>query len=442
MKKTSLVAIFILLVFLLIIILLDFWQKSEIAVISYQPISDSIAVNDKLVLQFNTDVNPNNVLQKIHIEPILEYDWNYDKENERLILKPKKDLEYNTTYTVTLNKGIKNGIKKASSQNTTWSFTTKKRMPIKITLLGDILLYQLEAELAKGNPDYAYSKLNKEIINPNNYIIGNLENPISARGTEIKQKNYRFRAKPDTVKILTTGNIKAVSLANNHALDYGPQALLDTVNICENAGITCFGHNQTNNDSKYVIVNYKNYKIGLLSYVDINTIPTVYKDLWQGKNNNIAVNYISDNIIDDVKAVKKECDILIVALHWGIERSKQATNRQVELAHKLIENGVDIITGHHPHSIQGIEKYKNGIICYSLGNFIFPPYNRRRTYVPVIEISKDGILNTTIYPLKPINGVPCSMNEQQTSMFYNEIKKLSSTFNTEFILKKEIITIK
>ncbi|QOR36712.1 CapA family protein [Clostridium sp. 'deep sea'] len=428
-----------------IIIITVMWFNSEPTVISYGPMHQNTKVDTNITIGFNTNINAQSAIDNLSISPHIEYEWQYTKENKTLIIKPKTDLIHQTTYTVKLSAGVKHHIRKPSTKEFSFEFTTADYNRINITLLGDTVLYHLENELKQENTNYAFEKLNDDILSKDNFIFTNLENPISDRGTEINNKAYRFRSSPNTVEILKHAKINAVALANNHALDYGPDALIDTVSYCKKADITCVGYFKNAQEKQMPpIINYKGIKIGLASYLDKIIVPYWHHKLWQGNANSAGVEFINDNILEDIKYLRDNSDIVIVALHWGIEREKETTTQQTKLAHLLIDNGADIIMGHHPHVVQAVEKYNGGLVFYSLGNFVFPPTNehRRDTFSAVIKVNKQGIIDTTLYPLTPIEGRPHSMNEQQTAEFYQEIKKLSSKFNSELVLNSTTITVK
>ena len=429
----------------IIIIITVMWFNSEPTVISCGPTQQNIKVDTIISISFNTNINAQSAIDNLSISPHLEYEWQYSKENKTLVIKPKNNLLHNTTYAIKLSAGVKHNLRKPSTKEFSFEFTTADYTPINITLLGDTVLYHLEDQLKQDKANYAFEKLDNDILSKDNFIFANLENPISDRGIEIKNKAYRFRSIPNTIDILKHVNINAVALANNHALDYGPDALIDTVLYCNKADITCVGYFENAQEKQLPpIINYKGIKIGLASYLDKIIVPYWHRKLWQGHANSAGVEFINDNILEDIKYLRDNSDIVIVALHWGIEREKTTTTQQTKLAHLLIENGADIIMGHHPHVVQAVEKYNNGLIFYSLGNFVFPPTNehRRATFSAVIRVNKKGILNTTLYPIKPINGRPHSMNEQQTAEFYQEINKLSSKFNSELVLNSTTITVK
>ena len=173
----------------------------------------------------------------------------------------------------------------------------------------------------------------------------------------IENKKYTFATNKGVVNILKDFNI--LSLANNHIIDCKEQGIYDTIEVLKNNNISFIG---INNQEKLFIIEKEDIKIGFLAYC--KKVPFF-------KNLKIHPYLINNQIIEDVKNAKKETDFLIVSLHWGKEYKKEPSEEQEKLARLLIDSGVDLIIGHHSHVIQKIEKYKQGLIAYSLGNFIF-----------------------------------------------------------------------
>lgn len=202
-----------------------------------------------------------------------------------------------------------------------------------------------ERVLEEQNNDYSYFFANvKPIFEDDDLTIVNLEGTLSERG-ERADKTFAFRGDPECVNILTEGSVEAVTLANNHSRDYGEVSLEDTKQALDGAGIS------------YAI----NSEV---AYNEINGINVAVIGLYQ-------LDGSSDEIIDQVMARTDDADLRIVQVHWGIERDAVPSEEQVSLAHHAIDLGADLVIGHHPHVLQGIEKYKGRYICYSLGNFCF-----------------------------------------------------------------------
>lgn len=175
----------------------------------------------------------------------------------------------------------------------------------------------------------------------------NLECALSDNGSR-EDKQFAFRGDPYYVNVLTSSSVEAANLANNHSLDYGKTALDDTQALLETNGIiTCRGKN--------------NVTVG-----DINGISVGF----------VGINYLNDEMkteLTDAISMAKNAgaELVILSIHWGIEKENYPETEQIEAAHRAIDCGADIVIGTHPHVLQGIEKYNGRYICYSLGNFCF-----------------------------------------------------------------------
>ncbi len=186
-----------------------------------------------------------------------------------------------------------------------------------------------------------------DIFSNDDLTMVNLETTITTQRKH-KDKTYYFRAPYEYVDILKLGSIEAVSIANNHALDYYEQGRKDTIRTLMENDIIVSGENYAGS------IEIKGIKVAILSYVTFQT----------------GFNYMSA-IHRDISYMDKIHDVVIVSIHWGRETIYSADRSQQELAHEMIDLGADLIIGHHPHVIQGIENYKDRYIVYSLGNCSF-----------------------------------------------------------------------
>ena len=182
----------------------------------------------------------------------------------------------------------------------------------------------------------------------------NLEGPLSDTGNPM-QKKHVFRGPTAYVNILTENSVEAVSIANNHTMDYGQTGYDSTVLTLHNAGIPF-----AEQDGSCILTTENGLIIGLYG----------------------AVYYKLDTqqIVSAIASLKEGCDLVIFAPHWGVEGSYRPTEAQRELAHAVIDAGADIVWGSHPHVLQPVEKYNDGIIFYSMGNFSFGGNGYPRDY--------------------------------------------------------------
>ncbi len=194
----------------------------------------------------------------------------------------------------------------------------------------------------------------------------NLESPVTMRGEKVK-KPFNFRMHPKFLKVLRESGIGLVNIANNHIYDYDSVGLYDTIVNLDSAGILHVGAGRNNEEAHTpIVVKVKGRNIGFLGYYGGSEAPPA-----RGLKPGVAERTLSLITRDVTQLRSNGAEFIIVNLHWGTEKAIAPEKSQVDFAHTLIDAGVDVVVGHHPHVLQGIEKYGNGVIAYSLGNFIF-----------------------------------------------------------------------
>lgn len=198
-----------------------------------------------------------------------------------------------------------------------------------------------------GDPAYFFRNV-QPIFAQDDLTIVNFEGTLT-ESEEREDKQFAFKAAPAYAEILTAGSVEAANMANNHSKDYGEQSYTDTIKALEDQGITTFGYD------RLAVMDIKGVKVGLLgTYV-----------LREGLG-------IKDSMIANLESLKEQgAQIIIASFHWGSEKAYEPDSTQIELAHAAIDNGADLVLGHHPHVLEGIEEYQGKNIVYSLGNFCF-----------------------------------------------------------------------
>jgi len=246
---------------------------------------------------------------------------------------------------------------------------------ITLMLVGDIMLdrgveYMVE-KYDDGDFKFPFLKIADDLKGAK-LLFGNLEGPISDKGTKVGSI-YSFRNDPKAIEGLSYAGFDVISLANNHAFDYGREALEDTFLRLKTAGIDYvgagFNEGEAYGGSTPVIKEIEGTKIGFLAYTNLGP------EIWKATERNSGIAWINENdfekIKKDIENAKSQADILIVSLHSGEEYLSELTQFQIEFSKAAIDAGANIVIGHHPHVIQRNEKYKDGWIFYSLGNFVF-----------------------------------------------------------------------
>jgi len=231
----------------------------------------------------------------------------------------------------------------------------------------------------------------------------NLESPFSDRGPYY-QGGLIFHAPPDTVAGLKLCGVSVASTANNHARDCGPHGVEYTIDWLRSHGIQPVGSGDSEVATHAGVVVIRNgVRFGFLGYTYDQS-----NGNWRDVDSRIAITNV-DTMRRDVAALRARCDVVIVSMHNGIEYMPKPSKAQIEFAHAAIDCGSTLVIGHHPHVIQPEERYKTGLIFYSLGNFVFDQYQRQATqHGEVVQVSFLGksifathIMHVKITPTGP-----------------------------------------
>jgi len=272
---------------------------------------------------------------------------------------------------------------------------------VTISAVGDVMLGSHLNEFMK---EKGYSWPFQETVNylkNADIAFCNLEAPLTTSDDKI-EKEWNFKADPEAVKSLIYAGFDIVSIANNHTMDYGRKGLEETVNKLEADSIKYVGIWKGDKRSQ-VIIEKNGLKVAWLAYSGVSHPEFECKENKYG-----IVPSIISYIQQDVREADSLADIVVVSLHCGKELSKEPIEYQRQHAHAAIDAGADIVIGHHPHVLQPIEKYKGGIIAYSLGNFAFGCYNKiKESAILQLTISNDSgknkIDNVNVIPVDVYN---------------------------------------
>ncbi len=197
----------------------------------------------------------------------------------------------------------------------------------------------------------------------------NQEFPFTDRGTAAEDKQFTFRVPPKDVSLLTEMGVDIVTMANNHILDFGPEGITDSLTALDGAGILHVGAGENLEQAKKAeILEVKGKKIGFLG------VSRVYMAAsWAADADHAGVFSTYDPALplQEIRALREQCDYLVVYVHWGVERNTAPEEYQRKMGRQYIDAGADLVVGSHPHVLQEIEYYNGKPIAYSLGNFVF-----------------------------------------------------------------------
>lgn len=301
---------------------------------------------------------------------------------------------------------------------------------VRLLAGGDVMLGSwIEPLILDRGYNYPFVHLDS-IIKKADVVFCNLEAPFGSSGTAY-EKTYTFRVKPDLVRILNEGNIGVVSLANNHMMDFGVEALKSTMEVLNDHHIKFSGAGLNLQEARQPArLVAKGYHFTFASYS--LTFP---QEFWATDSSAGTCFPSHSFVFRDLKKFKNDSDVLVVSFHWGQELTNIPKEYQIELAHQVIEAGADLVLGHHPHVIQGLEIYKGKVIAYSLGNFIFGSYseNARESMLLEFQAGKNGIEQCRIYPILVYNYEvefqPRLLNGDRRNKFFDYLKEISRELN-------------
>lgn len=299
--------------------------------------------------------------------------------------------------TVSMNASKGNSQKASSDSQNTDSSNATVSSPVSLTLsvVGDCTLgtdetfdydTSLNAYYENYGADYFLQNV-KDIFSTDDLTIANFEGTLTD-SDEREDKTFAFKAPASYASILTGGSVEAVNTANNHSHDYGEQSFNDTLAALDDAGIVHFGYDET------AVMDVKGIKVGLVGIYEL------YDHLEREQQ-------LKDNI---AKVKADGAQLIVVIFHWGNETETVPDSNQTTLGRIAIDEGADLVCGHHPHVLQGIETYKGRNIVYSLGNFCFggnssPSDMDTMIYQQTFTIDADGVKKDNV-----TNIIPCSIS--------------------------------
>jgi len=348
-------------------------------------------------------------------------------------------------------------------------------MPATVSLLADLrpVTRCVQQRLQQGDADFA--AMVKE-IQSSDFVIANLETPLSTRGSPVP-KFRNLRSDPEVIQDVTALGVHAVTLANNHMMDYGPEALGDTLATCDGAGLSRCGAGLDLEEAfRPLSFDVRGCRVGLLNLA--STVPMGF-DAGAGKPGlaplrvdfalEIDANFMVENpgampmvrswvkpeeleaLGGRIRRLKAEADVAIVSIHWGVPDFWMSPAQgllaqyQTPLAHAMIEAGADVVYGHHSHTLHPIELYRGKPIFYSPGNFFFEfdrprPYMERKSFI--VKVAVGGDLAIELVPLvHDDRGVPTRAFGPEAKAVLDRLVGLSASFGTKLSVERDRATL-
>ena len=297
--------------------------------------------------------------------------------------------------------------------------------PVDILFAGDLMLDRYNRTIIEKRGAEHFTKNIKDIFDKSDLSVLNLEGPVTGNQTvslatqEGNPAHFKFTFdKENTKNFLAYNRINVVNLGNNHILNFGESGAQETVDFLKENGVEYFGAPRDDKNS-YIEKNINGLKIALVSY-------------------NRFYNLGSENTVNKIKEAKGKNDIVIVYAHWGNEYKLIQTETQTNIAHSFIDNGADLIIGSHPHVVQPLEIYKNKVIFYSLGNFVFDQFfseDVRTELLVSVSFSEDGF-DFVLTPIYRNQDGSLALSDEE--MRKKLLERLAQDSNVSNLIKEKI----
>lgn len=291
----------------------------------------------------------------------------------------------------------------------------KHKSLVSITAVGDICLsdhflcygFGVGSTIVNNGYEFIFKHV-KSYLRDADLVFGNLECVLNDKYDNKFSELKLFNAKPETVNCLKEAGFDVLNIANNHTMQHGYDAFIKTKELLKNNNIDVVGaRGKKGFYSAPIIKEIKGKSVGLVGYSCINERHSLSEPGY-------AYGF-KDKILDDINKLRARVDLLIVSMHWGLELISEPSYPIKMLAHSIIDAGADLILGHHPHVLQGEEVYKNKLVLYSLGNFVFDLLWNEKTRLSAIYKIYFDEQNSVNYEILPI-----FINDQYQPIFLKQ----------------------
>ncbi|MDO4324502.1 MAG: CapA family protein [bacterium] len=364
----------------------------------------------------NTDTNTD--MKNADTNPSVEMD-----ENTAENMNESKDAGVSETKPQSTKKNLE--VNAVPDESAGEKKTASKSKKVCLAFAGDIYLsdfvlqaYQKAGNQISGVLDDGF----REKIAEADLFVANEEFPFSDRGTAAKDKQFTFRLPTERVSMFQELGLDLVTLANNHALDFGEDALLDTCETLDKADIRYVGAGKNLEEaSSPVILEVNGLK---LAFLGATRVMPEYSWAAQKDSAGMFETYNPEALLRKIQEVRAVSDYVIVYVHWGVERETTPKDYQRTMGKQYIDAGADLVIGSHPHVLQGIEYYQGKPIVYSLGNFIFGS-QIPKTMLLMVNLEEDS-MSLKLIPGTSSGGYTRTLNtEAENTEFFQYMQELS-----------------
>ncbi|ANA39074.1 MULTISPECIES: CapA family protein [Geobacter] len=302
---------------------------------------------------------------------------------------------------------------------------------ISLSFVGDVMLAGSATDtLQRYGYSYPFAATAAE-LRRSDLVVGNLEAPLTEGGREFRAKRFRFKASPAAAAALKRAGFSVMTLANNHMMDFGAEGLSDTIRHLNRNGIAFAGAGSSIADARReASVAVRGQTVAFLAYSLTQPIEFFAAAGRPGTAPGYAGHYPAD-----IRRVRSSADHVVVSFHWGQERAALPSPHQIEAAHRAIDAGADVVIGHHPHVLQGIEIYRGKPIFYSLGNFAFGSRSPSadRSIIARVTLGK-GPPVVEVIPLnvlfREVRFQPTILTGRRAADVVDRLNRLSAPFGT------------
>jgi poly-gamma-glutamate synthesis protein (capsule biosynthesis protein) len=272
---------------------------------------------------------------------------------------------------------------------------------ITLVATGDLLLGGSAAPTIKQHDfDYPFRDVSS-IFHAADIAMANLEAPLTRQNEPVEDKRFTFKVDPSAAAAIQRAGLTVLTLANNHIGDFGPIGVTDTIAALRPYGLRYTGAGaDLKSARKATAIATANGSVGFLAYS--NSFP---KDFYAKADRPGTAPGYADFVRHDIKQLRQFVDYVVVSFHWGAELMTKPKEYQQRLAKLAIDSGAQVIIGHHPHVLQGVEFYNGGVIYYSLGNFAFGSYshNAKIGGLARVTLTEGKVSTAEILPLNVAN---------------------------------------
>jgi poly-gamma-glutamate synthesis protein (capsule biosynthesis protein) len=284
---------------------------------------------------------------------------------------------------------------------------------VRLAAVGDVMLGRgIGPRLASLGVDWPFARV-AATLQGADLAVANLECVIAAARTGAPvRKAYTFRAPPAAARSLQRAGIDWISVANNHSFDYGPAAFAEQQALLAGVGIATAGGGLPEVAYAPVYSTVRGLRLAFLSYVMVETERGGFQTRsWAAAPGRAGIAWADPAVIRrSVAAARREADVVIVALHAGIEGSAAPSAFQRTAARAAIDAGAALVLGHHSHVLGPVERYRGGVIAYSLGNFVFDGFAQdppsRRSAIFQATLTAQGVTDWALLPVQIVDGRP------------------------------------